>query len=145
MDVLTLTRVPGLFQLDTAFLDGFNERLVLLLRRHAVSDDRDEVRLRQGLSLQLTVDQRLEDLGFEVRANRGSATGLPGHVFHNVLNPQGTEFVRVVHVLVDEPQLNAVALGEDARSNPRDSFDQLNLGIPTTVAHHRATVVYRVS
>ena len=145
MDILTLTRVPGLLQLGTAFLDGFNELLVLLLRRHAVSHDGDEVRPRQGLLLQLAVDHRLEDPGLEVGANRGVATGLPGHFFHSVPNLLETEVVQVARVLVDEPQRNAVSGGEDACSNPRDSFDQLNLGFPTTFALHRGTVVYRVS
>jgi hypothetical protein len=49
MDILTLTRIPGLLQHRTAFLDGVNERLVRLLRRHTISHDRDEMGLRQGL------------------------------------------------------------------------------------------------
>lgn len=71
--------IPGGLQLTTTLQNRIHKLGTFFPRGHAVSDDRDEQRTLETFRLELAIDQRLEDLRPQVRANLSLAIGLPRH------------------------------------------------------------------
>ena len=138
MASLTLLGIVVVFQPPTTPFNGLLERVYGLRIWFSICDCKNQVRsLKEAILVQLIIDQRLQDLLVQVGTNVCTAGWLKLNLCVDLVS---FEVVAVV-IAVDEAQVSAFAVWNEASCDAGHALDQLSHGLHSRSNHVALVVV----